>query len=131
MERALHGEGHSPGTIVNLEFQALDDAVVVRVRERRLIFPQLEMFLSAVKEHLEKAAPRNLVLNLSEVAYLDSPAHGCLFEIYRFVKERGGTVRVVGLQPRVRRMASLVGLTRAFEVYPDEERALRGPSGAV
>ena len=73
---------------------------------------------------LLQVVPRDLVLDLSEIRYLDSPAHGSLFEVYRFVTEPGGTMKVVGLQPRVSAMASLVVLTRAFEVFADEETAL-------
>jgi anti-anti-sigma factor len=111
------------GGFMKLEVQVLDDVVILRVREARLVFPQLETFVSAVKAQLQ-GAPRDLILNLSEVRYLDSPAHGSLFEIYRFVTERGGTMKVVGLQPRVRAMAGLVGLTRTFEIFADEDSAL-------
>jgi anti-anti-sigma factor len=110
---------------MRLDVLVLDEGVIIRVREDRMVFPQLETFTSAVKTHLARA-PKDLILNLSEVAYLDSPAHGCLFELCRYVTERGGRMKVVGLKPRVQAMASLVGLTRAVEVFPDEGRALRG-----
>lgn len=115
------------GGFMKLDVRVLDNVVIIRVREPRLVFPQLETFTSAVRALLARA-PKNLILNLSEVAYLDSPAHGCLFELYRFVTERGGSMKVVGLQPRVHEMARLVGLTRTLEVFPDEDLALGNPS---
>jgi anti-anti-sigma factor len=108
---------------MNLDVRVLDDVVIIKLREHRLVFPQLEAFASAVKERMAGAA-RHLILNLSEVSYLDSAAHGCLFELYRFATERGLTLAIVGLKPRVRAMASLIGLTRIFEVFPDEDLAL-------
>jgi anti-anti-sigma factor len=108
---------------MKLELLILHDVVVIRVREARLVYPQLEIFLSAVKAQLQHRA-KDLILNLSDVGYLDSPAHGTLFELYRFVKERGGSMKLVGLQPRVKKMASVVGLTRIFEVLEDEHQAL-------
>jgi anti-anti-sigma factor len=108
---------------MNLETRVFSDVVIIRVRERRLVFPQVEDFASAVKAQLQ-SGPRNLVLNLSDVDYLDSPAHGYLFELCRFVAERGGRMKLVGLRPRVEWMASLVGLTRIVEVAPDEDLAL-------
>jgi stage II sporulation protein AA (anti-sigma F factor antagonist) len=108
---------------MNLETKVLNDVVIIRVRESRLVFPQVEAFASAVKAQLG-ADPRYLILNLSEVEYLDSPAHGYMFELYRFVTERGGRMKLVGLRPRVEAMASLVGLTRIVEVLRDEGLAL-------
>lgn len=108
---------------MNLEVHLSGDVAIMRLRERRLVFPMLEAFGSAVKKQLDRGAKR-LVLNLSDVNYLDSPAHGCLFELFRTVRERGGTMRLVGLQPRVEVMAGLVGVTKIIEVFPDEERAL-------
>ncbi len=107
---------------MRLDVRVLDDVVIIRIRERRLVFPQLENFASTVKALLA-GARTDLVLNLSEIDYLDSPAHGCLFDLYGFVKI-GAVRKFVGFQPRVQMMASLVGLTRTCEVFPDEERAL-------
>jgi anti-sigma B factor antagonist len=111
------------GGEMNLETEVLNDVVIIRVRESRLVFPQVEAFASTVKAQL-RAGPRNLILNLSEVEYLDSPAHGYMFELYRFVTEGGGRMKLVGLRPRVEAMASLVGLTRIVEVLQDEGLAL-------
>ncbi len=108
---------------MNLEVQLSVEVAIVRLRERRLIFPMLESFTAAVKKLLEGGA-KDLVLNLSEVKYLDSPAHGALFELYRTVSERGGTLKLVGLQPRVEAMAGLVGVTQVVECFADERRAL-------
>lgn len=108
---------------MNLEVQLVVDVAIVRLRERRLVFPHLEKFASVVKKQLDRGATK-LVLNLSDVDYLDSPAHGCLFDLYRAVTERGGTLKLAGLRPRVEAMAKLVGVTHLFEVYPDEVAAV-------
>jgi len=108
---------------MNLEVHLSGKLAILGLRERRLIFPMLEAFTAAVKRQLDRGA-KNLVLNLSEVNYLDSPAHGSLFELFRTVTERGGTLRLVGLQPRVQAMASLVGVTKMVECFADEGRAL-------
>jgi len=111
------------GDAMNLEVHLSGEVAILRLRERRMIFPMLESFAEAVKKQLDRGA-KNLVLNLSEVKYLDSPAHGSLFDLYRTVAERGGTLKLVGLQPRVEAMASLVGVTKVIECFADEPRAL-------
>jgi anti-sigma B factor antagonist len=108
---------------MNLEIHFSGEVAVLRLRERRMIFPMLESFAAAVKKQLDRGN-KNIVLNLSEVTYLDSPAHGSLFDLYRTVNERGGSLKLVGLQPRVEAMASLVGVTKAIECFAEEGQAI-------
>jgi anti-sigma B factor antagonist len=108
---------------MNLESQRSGEVVILRVRERRLIFPMLESFIAAVRTETDRGA-KHVVLCLSDVEYLDSPAHGSLVELYTMVTDRGGTLKLVGLQPRVEAMASLVGITKMVESFADESLAL-------
>ena len=68
---------------------------------------------------------RKLVINLSEVSYMDSASYGCLMDIYRMMCAQNGTVKLVGLQELVEAMGSLVGLTRLIETFREEEKALK------
>jgi anti-anti-sigma factor len=106
-----------------------NNVVIIRVRERRLVFPQVEAFAAAMKAQ-QLPGPANLILNLSDVSYLDSPAHGYLAELYRLVTQGGGRMKLVGLRPHVEAMAALVGLTRLVEVFPTKDLAL-GDSNSV
>jgi anti-anti-sigma factor len=117
----------SPGrSHVNLQIESFGEVRVVRVKEDRLIFPLLSTFSSRISELIEDGA-RKLVINLANVSYLDSASYGCLLDIYRMMSERGGTMKLVGLQERVGAMAmgSLVGLTRLIETFREEEKALK------
>ena len=46
-------------------------------------------------------------------------------DIYRMMCAQNGTVKLVGLQERVKAMGSLVGLTRLIETFREEEKALK------
>src|ERR1700722_11746470 len=49
-----------------------------------------------------KQSPRRLVLNLSDVGYMDSSACAVLVQSLRRMRELGGKVYLTGLQPRVK-----------------------------
>ena len=108
---------------VNLQVESFGGTKVIRVKEPRLIFPLLKEFSARISKLIE-GGTRMLIIDLSDVSYLDSASYGCLLNIYRMMSERNGTVKLVGLQERVEAMGSLVGLTRLIETFREEENAL-------
>lgn len=57
---------------------------------------------------------RNVVVDLSEVDFLDSAGLGVLVALLKRVLERGGDMKIAGLQKRVRMVFEI---TRAFKVF--------------
>ena len=108
---------------MNLEISSFADTKLVRVKKRKLTYPALAEFYSLVSELLETGA-RHLVINLSEVSYLDSAALGCLMDVSRNMHARNGTVALVGMQERVAALVGMVGLTHHIEVFAEEGKAL-------
>jgi anti-anti-sigma factor len=109
---------------MQLQIESFGDVKVVRLDEPRLIFPLLGCLSAQIIELIELGV-RKLVLNLSNVGYLDSASYGCLMDIYRTISERGGTMKLVGLQDRVETMARMIGITNLIEVFREEENALQ------
>jgi anti-anti-sigma factor len=110
---------------MKLQFDKTGAVDVVRVRETKLVYPILGDFFAQVSTLIEAGA-RKLLLDLSEVAYVDSASIGCLMDIYRLMSDRGGQMRLSGLQERVETMVSLTGLHNLVEVYREEKIALEG-----
>ena len=108
---------------MNLEIESLKDVKVVRVKEERLVYPILSNFFKKVSELIEAGASK-LIIDLSQVVYVDSASIGCLMDIYRMMGEKGGTVKLVGLQERVETVVSLTGLHNLMEVFREEKSAL-------
>ncbi len=107
-----------------LQVESFGEVNVVRVKKERLIYPDLRTFSAEISALIEEGT-RMLVINLSEVSYMDSASYGCLMDIYRMMSAQNGTVKLVGLQERVGAMGSLVGLTRLIETFREEEKALK------
>jgi anti-sigma B factor antagonist len=99
------------------------DVRIVRVSETRLTYPTLSAFFTEVRQLVEGGALK-LVIDLAPVTYIDSAAIGCLMDIYRLLNDRGGALRLAGLQPRVETMISMTGVHKIIELHRDEAAAL-------
>jgi anti-sigma B factor antagonist len=80
-----------------------------------------------LKDRLLKALEddgRALVIDLSQVQFIDSSGLGALLSGYKNANLRASGFALVGLQPRVKSMFELTRLHRVFEIYPGIEEAL-------
>jgi len=100
------------------------DVDIVRVREERLVYSMLSSFFAEVSKIID-AGSKNLIIDLSQVSYIDSASVGCLMDIYRSVAEREGKIKLLGLQERVETMVSMTGLHNFMEIYREESAALQ------
>ena len=91
------------GHLTSFEVRALRDSVQSLLHEKR----------------------HNILLNLSELKYLDSSGIGELARIYVAVVKLGGTMKVVGLAPKVDEILKVTHLSQVFQEFPDEQTALR------
>ncbi len=80
-----------------------------------------------VREWMELASvdlPANIVVDLSEVHFIDSTALAVLVHGMRNSRERNGDVRLCGLQQPVRMVLELTRLDKVFEIYPTQNDAV-------
>ena len=110
---------------MQLVFDERGDVTVVRVQEAKLTYPVLASFFSEVRQKVEGGA-RQVLIDLGAVGYLDSASIGCLMDVHRLLQEKGGTLRLSGLQPRVETMISMTGVHKIVPLHREEEDALAG-----
>jgi stage II sporulation protein AA (anti-sigma F factor antagonist) len=96
---------------------------VVRVQEQKLTYPVLSAFFARVRQVVEEGS-RAVVIDLALVSYIDSASIGCLMDIHRLLQEKGGALRLSGLQPRVETMISMTGVHKIIELHREEDDAL-------
>ena len=108
---------------MQLAFDSRGDVTVVRVKEAKLTYPVLSSFFSEVRQKVDEGA-RKVVIDLAAVSYLDSASIGCLMDVHRLLREKGGELRLSGLQPRVETMISMTGVHKIVPLHRDEEDAL-------
>ena len=85
--------------------------------------PQLRVALLKSTEAIEGAAPRVLV-DLSEVTFVDSTGVGVLVGALKRARENGGDLHFCGAKARVQRVFEITGLLRLLPLFDSREAAL-------
>jgi anti-sigma B factor antagonist len=66
-----------------------------------------------------------LVLNAAALDFMDAVGIGSLMYAANLARAEGGWVRLIGVEPKHRRILSILRLQRSLPVYEDLEGALR------
>jgi anti-sigma B factor antagonist len=67
---------------------------------------------------------RNVLVNLTELLYVDSAGMGELVSACTTVRNLGGDMKLVNPQPRVTHLLQMTKLSTLFAVFADEQTAL-------
>lgn len=65
----------------------------------------------------------HVIVNLTNVEYLDSTALGVLIGGLKRLRERNGTLDLVCPNARIRRIFEITGLDKIFDIYSAEQEA--------
>src|SRR6202046_5561191 len=84
-----------------------------------------ELRQSVLREFKENR-PQRVVINLSEVHYIDSSGVASLVEGLRASRDLGSRFILFGLSTGVREVMQLSKLVRIFEICENEEEAIAG-----
>ncbi len=75
-------------------------------------------------EQLSASGQNRVVLNLAEVAYIDSTGLGTLVVIANQLKQAGGAMKLVNLNRRNIELMIMTKLSTVFEIFNDETDAV-------
>lgn len=82
--------------------------------------------LHAALVEVANERPKRLVLNLTDVPYMDSSGVGTLVEVFRRVNKYDGKLVLCGLTARVRSVFEITKLDRFFSIFETVEQAVKG-----
>jgi len=68
---------------------------------------------------------KNLLLNFSEVPYLDSTGLGEVVRSYTTIKNQGGQVKIIKLSHKVKDLLTVTKLITVFESFENEDEAVQ------
>ncbi len=100
------------------------DALIAALRGEIDLHTSSELRASLL-ELLQSQQPKKLVLNLSQVPYMDSSAIAVLVEALQKMRKSGGKVYLSNLQPRVKGLLEIARLDTIFVVVKEEADALK------
>jgi len=90
----------------------------------RLVFGDGEHKLNEVLQPLITRGERALLLDFSDVSALDSEGIKALFRNLTSMQTRGGSLKLMSLQPRVRLVLEATRLLSVIETFDDRETAV-------
>lgn len=80
---------------------------------------------AALNEMIDKK-PKRLVVDLTEVSYIDSAGLAALIQAMQRVEGYGGKFMLAGLQETVRSIFEISRLDQVFQIFPNADTALAG-----
>jgi len=105
--------------------------VVIVDLKGKLIWGKERLVLKETVEGLLEEQRRDILLNLSEVKYIDSSGIGELVSSYRAVQQAGGRLKIAHLSNKIYSTLTIMRLLPIFEVFSDEEEAVKSFSAGA
>ena len=82
-------------------------------------------FKEAVSLAVEQTRSGHVIIDLTDVSYMDSSGFGTLLSATKKIRPAGGKVFLVGCNDVIARMLRITRLNTIFDLYASEEEALR------
>jgi anti-sigma B factor antagonist len=98
-----------------------NDVVIFRVKGDIDAYSSPSLKDKVVKE-IENGT-KKIVLNLTNVDYIDSAGLGVLVALLKRIKKEQGILRISGLKPNILKIFQLTRLNQIFDIYNTEEEA--------
>ena len=67
---------------------------------------------------------KNILLNLEKVSFIDSSGIGEIVRSFTTVQKKGGKLKLLGLEKKVRDLFVITRLITVFETFEDEKEAV-------
>ncbi len=67
---------------------------------------------------------RNVVVDLTGVDFIDSSGLGSLIALLKRISERGGDMKIAGLQKKVRMVFEITRAFKVFDIFENADEAL-------
>ena len=106
-----------------IEHRLVGRTLVVRL-QGELDLVAAEEFRREVEKALDQTGARTLLLNLSQVSFIDCSGLGAILGRYRRMSQQQGRVVLAGAGPALRPILELSGLFRIIAHYESESQAL-------
>lgn len=111
------------GIFMLLRFSKNDNTLIIYLNGE-LDHHTAENVRIKIDNKIEETGVKNLILDFSDVNFMDSSGIGVVIGRYRKVTAYGGKVAIVGLKPEIRRVFELSGMFKIIKEYKNLENAI-------
>jgi anti-sigma B factor antagonist len=109
---------------IKLSSRQIGDVTVVDAAGRITLGEGSSALRDTLRDMVAKGQ-KKILLNLSEVSYIDSSGIGELVSGFTTVTNQGGSLKLLGLTKRVKDLLQITKLYTVFDVHDDEASAVR------
>lgn len=109
---------------VKMTTRQVGDVTVIDASGRITLGEGASAFRDTVRD-LASKGDKKILLNLSDVSYIDSSGIGEMVSGFTTVTNHGGQLKLLGLSKRVKDLLQITKLYTVFEVFDDEAAAVR------
>jgi len=103
--------------------QMIEDVVVVKLL-KRLARENVPEFKENIIPLMEKSESDKLILDLSDVEWVDSAGIGVLVLLYKRMKEKDKLIKFVHNSQKLTEIFTILKLDKIFEILPDVDTAV-------
>lgn len=108
---------------MDIDIRRFEDVQVIRLRGSLTLGAPVNDLRQTV-DHAIKAGDSSLVLNLSDVRWVDSSGLGVLVKSLTAAKQVGGSIKLVNPSKPALQTLKMCNLLPLFEVYAEESEAI-------
>lgn len=107
---------------MNLRFQHKDKTLIVGI-SGELDHHSSEAIRIKIDNKIDELGIMNLIIDFSDVNFMDSSGIGVIIGRYRRIAEFGGKLLIVNLKPQIRKVFELGGLFKIVKEYKNIDEA--------
>lgn len=101
------------------------EILILRARGRITLGDESRSLRKVIDDLLE-TGHRKILLNLEDVAYIDSAGLGTLVSVHSSVRSRGGVLKLTGVRTKIHDLLQITKLVTVVDVAENEDEALHG-----
>ena len=109
---------------MQLEERSVGDIVIVGVKGDITLNKGSDVVLRDKVRSLIQQGHLKLLIDLSQVSYMDSAGLGELVQSYATTKNKGGSLKLLGLTKRLKDLLAITKLATVFESFDQEADAI-------
>jgi anti-sigma B factor antagonist len=96
-----------------------DDVSILELAGRLMGGPDAENFQKALRDLIAEGRLK-VVIDLGQVAWVNSSGLGILIASFTSLKEKGGSLKLLNVSRRIEQILAVTKLSTVFETYSDE-----------
>ncbi len=124
MTNDIFGDDEATASKLQIEERRIGDVTLLALSGEMLVDDGDLALRQRIHELLEQGQVKILV-DLAGMTHIDSAGVGMLVAKQKTVRERGGDVKLMHLTDRSQRLLALMKLASVFEVFENEDEAVR------